>query len=185
MTQVLGNIGRAFPGSDEGRTVQVRPLAQSVTSRSRGPLWTLLGAVLAVLLIGCVNVTGLLLARGVKREREMGMRVAIGAGRARLLRQVLTEGTVLAAMGAAGGLFLAWASLDLMRNFLIHALQRGAEIHMNWTMLAVAIGATVLAALAASLYPALRLSSVDPNSSMISLLTMICIISANSLNLKI
>ena len=166
MTQVLGNIGRAFPGSDEGRTVQVRPLAQSVTSRSRGPLWTLLGAVLAVLLIGCVNVTGLLLARGVKREREMGMRVAIGARRARLLRQVLTEGTVLAAVGAAGGLILAWASLDLMRNFLIHALQRGAEIHMNWTMLAVAIGATVLAALAASLYPALRLSSVDPNSAL-------------------
>lgn len=104
LTQVLANIGTAFPGTDKGRTVELQPLAQSVTSRSRGPLWALLGAVLAVLLIGCVNVAGLLLARGVKREREMGMRVAIGAGRARLLRQVLTEGVLLAALGAACGL---------------------------------------------------------------------------------
>lgn len=166
LAHVFANIGAAFPDTDKGRTVRLEPMAASVTSQSRGPLWTLLGAVLAVLLIGCVNVAGLLLSRGVKREREMGMRVAVGAGRMRLLRQVLTEGALLAALGAAGGLLVAWASLRLMRIFLIHALQRGANIHMNWTVLAAGVAAAVIAALASSLYPALRLSGIDPNAAL-------------------
>ena len=166
LARALANIGTAYPGTDQGRTIELEPLAQSVTSKSRGPLWTLLGAVLAVLLIGCVNVAGLLLARGVKREREMGMRVAIGAGRVRLLRQVLTEGLTLAALGAAGGVLVAWATLSVMRTFLIHALARGAEIHLNWGVLAAAIGTAVVAALASSLYPALRLSAIDPNTAL-------------------
>ena len=164
LTQVFANIGRAFPDTDNGRMVRLDGLADSTSSKSRGPLWTLLGAVLAVLLIGCVNVAGLLLARGVKREREMGMRVAIGAGRTRLLRQVLTEGSLLAALGAAGGLLVAWITLRLMRAFLIHALQRGANVHLNWTVLAVGVATAVIAALASSIYPALRLSGVDPNA---------------------
>jgi putative ABC transport system permease protein len=163
LSRVFANIGRSFPDTDRGRTVEVTPLAASVTSQSRGPLWTLLGAVLAVLLIGCVNVAGLLLARGVKREREMGMRVAIGAGRARLLRQVLTEGLLLGGLGAMGGVVIASGTLGVMRVFLMHALERGAEVRLNWVVLAAAVVAAVLASLASSLYPALRLSGIDPN----------------------
>jgi len=165
LTQVFANLARAY-STDEGRTVRLQPLADSVTGKTRGPLWTLLGAVLAVLAIGCVNIAGLLLARGVKREREMAMRVAIGAGRSRLLGQVLTEGLLLALLGAGGGALLAWAMLDVMRVFLIKALQRGADIHMNGTVLAAAIGIAVAASLAASLYPALRMSGVDPNRAL-------------------
>jgi len=166
LTHVFANIGKTYPDTDDGRSVHISPLADSVNSTSKGPLWSLLGAVLAVLAIGCVNVAGLLLARGVKREREMAMRVAIGAGRLRLLAQVLTEGLLLAAAGASGGVALAWLILRLMRVFLVHALARGADIHLDWTVLAAAVGISVAVSLLASLYPALRLSGIDPNRAL-------------------
>ena len=166
MTHVFENLGRAYPDTDGGRTVHLQLLAESVTGKSKGPLWTLLGAVLAVLLIGCVNVAGLLLARAVKREREMAMRVAIGAGRSRLARQVLTEGLLLALLGAAGGVLLAWTLLGGMRAFLIKALARGADIHLNWMVLAAAIAVAVVVSLVASLIPALHLSGIDPNRAL-------------------
>jgi predicted permease len=160
---VLSDIGRANPESDGGRTSMITAESSSVDKKAKGPLWTLLAAVFAVLAIGCVNIAGLLLARGVKREREMAMRSAIGAGRVRLIRQVLTEGVMLALLGAAAGVLLASVLLDLMRAFLVHALARGADIHLNWMVLAAAIAVAVLSSLAASLYPALRLSGLDPN----------------------
>jgi predicted permease len=166
ITQVFHNIARAYPGTDEGRTVHLHLLEQSVNEYTRGPLWTLLGAVLAVLAIGCVNIAGLLLARGLQRQREMAMRTAIGAGRARLIRQVLTEALALAALGAAGGVLLAWAMLEGMRTFLIHALARGADIELNWTVLGAAIAASVLASVVSALYPALRMAKVDPNQAL-------------------
>jgi predicted permease len=165
LAHVFSNLGKAY-STDKGRTVKLEPLADSVVGKTKGPLWTLLGAVLAVLAIGCVNIAGLLLGRGVRREREMAMRVAIGAGRGRLLGQVLTEGLLLAILGASVGVLLAMTMLSLMRAFLIKALERGAEIQMNWTVLGAAIAVAVVASLAASMYPALRLSGVDPNRAL-------------------
>ena len=165
LAHVFSDLGKAYI-TDQGRTVHLTPLTQSVTASTRGPLWTLLAAVLAVLAIGCVNVAGLFLARGVNREREMAMRSAVGAGRARLVRQVLTEAMLLATLGAAGGAILAWSMLDLMRAFLIHALARGADIQLNWLVLGAAIILAVAASLAASLYPALRMATVDPNRAL-------------------
>ena len=166
LQHVFADLGRAYPNTDEGRTVHLAPLAESVVGKSRGPSWTLLGAVLAVLAIACVNIAGLLLARGVKREREMAMRTAIGAGRARLIGQVLTEGMLLALLGAAGGVLLATSMLGLMRLFLIKALARGADIQMNWMVLGAGVAIAVMVSVAASLYPALRLSRLDPNRAL-------------------
>jgi predicted permease len=84
----------------------------------------------------------------------------------RLMRQMLTEGVLLAMVGAAGGILLAWTMLDLMRAFLIKALARGADIHLNLTVLAAAISVAVICSLAASLYPAMRLSGIDPNRAL-------------------
>src|SRR5580698_10009371 len=165
LAHVFSNLGKAY-STDKGRTVKLEPLADSVVGKTKGPLWTLLGAVLAVLAIGCVNIAGLLLSRGIRREREMAMRVAIGAGRGRLLGHVLTEGLLLAILGASVGVLLAMTMLSLMRAFLIKALERGAEIQMNWTVLGAAIAVAVVASLAASMYPALRLSGVDPNRAL-------------------
>jgi len=166
MQQVFSNMGKAYADTDEGRTIKLVPLAEQINEQTKGPLWTLLSAVLAVLAIGCVNVAGLLLARGVKREREMAMRTAIGAGRMRLVRQVLTEGLMLALAGAALAVVLAWGLLDAMRTFLMHALERGAEIELNWVVLLAAIAAAVVVSLAASLYPALRMAGADPNRAL-------------------
>jgi predicted permease len=166
LSRVFSDLGKAYEDTDGGRTVRLELLANSVVGTSKGPLWILFGAVLAVLAIGCVNIAGLLLARGVKREREMAMRMAIGAGRGRLLWQLLTEGLILSVFGAIGGISMAWMLLRVMRTFLIHALMRGADVQLNWTVLAAAIGVAVIASLGSSLYPALRLSGVDPGSAL-------------------
>ena len=166
LTHIAAELARAHPEMNSGETVEVTPLAERVNTKTKGPLWTLLLAVIAVLAIGCVNVAGLLLTRGVKREREMAMRVAIGAGRTRLLAQVLTESLLMALLGAAGGMLLASALLEGMGAFLTKALDRGADIHMNWALLGSSIAVAVVISLAASLYPALRLSAIDPNRAL-------------------
>ena len=165
-THVFADLAKAHPETNSGDTPLLTPLSERVAGKTKGPLYTLLFAVLAVLAIGCVNVAGLLLARGVKREREMGMRVAIGAGRIRLLGQVLTEGLMLALFGALGGVLLASGLLKLMSAFLVKALARGVDVHINWAVLAAAIAVAILTSLAASLYPALRLSGIDPNRAL-------------------
>ena len=162
----LSDLGRAFPETDAGRTAKLVSLHTAISGDTSGPLQTLLFAVFALLAIACVNVAGLLLARGIKREREMALRAAIGAGRARLLRQVLTESLVLSASGLALGLLLSAFLLAAMRTFLIDAVARGSDVHLNLTVLFAASVLAVLTGVVASLAPALRLSGADPNRAL-------------------
>ncbi len=145
-----------------GRTVRAVDLTTYTVGSSAGSLRLLLYAVLAVLLIGCVNVAGLLLARGVKREREMALRSALGARRARIIRQLLTGALIYAISGAGAGILLANGLLALTRLLLVAALSRGAEVSMNLPVLIAALGISVVITIVAAIIPALRLSATSP-----------------------
>ena len=173
ISRVMANLGQAYPEQEEGHTAQLIPLAEEVNGfgadqnkRMEGPIRTLVLAVMALLGIACVNVAGLLLARGVKREREMALRAAVGANRRRLIGQLLNESLVLAGAGLAGGLLLSWGLLKAMNVFLVEAMARGADVQLNWKVVAMAAGAALLTSVVASLAPALRLSSADPNAAL-------------------
>lgn len=165
MNRVLNNIGKIFPESN-GRQMLVINIGESIVGNSRAPLQALVFAVLALLAIGCVNIAGLLLARGVQREKEFALRTAIGAGRLRIVRQMLTESFLLACLGAVAGAILAYCVLQAVRTLLIAALARGAEIHLDLTALTVALTLAFLTNLAAGLGPALRLSGIAPLSAL-------------------
>jgi predicted permease len=166
LQRVFADMGRAYPDTDAGRTVALHTLDATLSEGVASPLTVMGAAVLAVLALCCVNIAGLLLARGVGRVREMAVRAAVGAGRATILRQVLTESLVLAAFGCGAGILLATLVLRGMRTFLIDALQRGGEVHMNLLALAVAIVLATVASVLAGVLPAFRLARIDPSQAL-------------------
>lgn len=165
MDGVLASVGRAFPDS-AGRRIELHTISQATIGDTRGPLKVLLFAVLAVLAIACVNLAGLLLARGVKREREVALRSAIGASRTRLIRQLLTESLVLAIVGSGLGAVLAFGLLRGVRVLLISALARGADVQLNVPVLFATIVIALVTSLLAGMIPAARLSSIAPSLSL-------------------
>jgi predicted permease len=162
MDRVLEGVGRAYPDISKGRKMDLSEIASHVVSDTEQPLKVLVFSVLALLAIGCVNVAGLLLARGVKREREVALRSAVGAGRMRIVRQMLTETLLLALAGAAGGTLLAFGLLKLIQELLSSALARGADVQINGAALLVALALAIVTSLVAGLAPALRLSATAP-----------------------
>lgn len=149
-----------------GRTVHAVDMTTWVVGDTSNALRLLLCAVLTVLVIGCVNVAGLLLSRGVKREREIALRSALGARRGRIVRQLVTEAVVFAAIGAAGGVVMAYGLLRVMRLLLIASLSRGAEVSLNVPVLVAALAAAVTVTIIAALVPALRLSATSPTMAL-------------------
>jgi predicted permease len=162
MQHVMNDLARQYP-DEAGRRVQIRTLAEQVLGKTAGPLRVLTLAVFGVLLIGCVNIAGLLLARGVRRQREFGLRAAVGAGRGRLARQLLTESAILSLTGAAVGVLFAAGLLQTMRQLLISALARGADVHLNLAVLAATVAVALVTGLAAGVLPALRSARIAPS----------------------
>ena len=129
LNAIQATVSKQFPGA-ELRAVML-PLDEQITGRSRAGLQLLLGAVGVVLLIGCVNITNLLLARSTERRREIAVRSAIGASSARLLRQALAESTTLAAAGTVVGLVLAHVVLQTVLAYAPIDLPRMDEVRLD------------------------------------------------------
>jgi len=133
----------------------VLPLAQQVTGRVRPLVLALLGAVAFVLLIACANVANLLLARGAQREREIAVRVTLGASGFRIIRQLVTETLVLAGLAALAGTLLAWWSTETLSRFIPSRFAVLAQAQLNWRVLLVTAGIALLTAIAVGVVPGL------------------------------
>ena len=148
------------------RTATVSPLHDVLVAHIRPTLWLLLGAVGFVLLIGCSNIANMLLARAGGRRREMAVRAALGAGRWRLLRQMLTESALLAALGGTTGLVAAAWLESLLVGGLPDAVPRLGGIGIRFEEIAFAAAVSLLAALVFGLVPALRAAQHDPQAGL-------------------
>ena len=126
------------------------------------PLTVLMTLVSLVLLLACANIANLMLARGAKRQREMSVRLALGAGRARILRQMLVESLLLASIGGAGGLLLGYFGRTLLPQLTENGWQRHAQqVHFDWVVAAFAAGITILTGIVFGMAPALAAARAE------------------------
>jgi macrolide transport system ATP-binding/permease protein len=171
ISSVAQRLEAAYPETNRGRGIRLWPLWQTPFNNAGTLLPTLeimLAVVVFVLLIACANVGNLLLVRSFARRHEMTVRLAIGAGRSRLLRQLFTEGLILSAFGAAGGLLVAhWCRHALV---LLFPARGGVTMHLpgeiDWRVLALSAGICVLATLLVGLVPAMQTGKLDLASSL-------------------
>ena len=144
----------------------ITPLAEEMTGRVRTGLIILLASIGAVLLIVCVNLANLSLARAVARNRDMSIRTALGASRWRMIRQMLTESVAISLTGGALGLALAWAGLRLLLSYAPLDLPRLDEIALDGRVLLFGFGISVLAGVVFGLLPAWQVSKADPQTAL-------------------
>jgi putative ABC transport system permease protein len=167
MNQVAAALEAANPVWNKDNRIGVRPLIDHmVGSRTKSWMLMLLGAVGIVLLIACANVANLLLARASAREREVGIRAALGAGRWRLVRQLMIESLLLSLAGTACAVLAAWWGVELLRASLPDNLPRVSSIAVNFRVLAAAAGLAVMTGVLCGIVPALQLSRPDLSSAL-------------------
>jgi putative ABC transport system permease protein len=164
MTLLTSRLEATFPGTN--RDVTVTPLKEKIVGNARRALVVLFAGVGFVLLVACANVAHLLLARASTREREVALRAALGASRGRLLGQLLTESTILAAAGGAGGLLLTTSAIALIKGLGAASLPRVQSIGFDAHVLGFTLALSIATAILFGLTPALQLSRPDLTTAM-------------------
>jgi len=160
----VASLRKQFPDdypAESRWTVRLVPLKENVVGNVRQPLILLLGAVALVLLIGCVNVANLLLARASARSREMAVRQALGAARKRLVRQLLTESLLLSLLGGVAGLVILFCMKGFLLRLIPESLPRLNDLSINWAVMLFALAVSVAAGVIFGLAPARQAGRVD------------------------
>ena len=160
-------LSSQYSDTNSGVSADIEPLATRIVGDTRSVLWALFAAVGCLLLIACVNVANLLLARGASRQQELALRAALGSGRFRLIRQLLVESLVLSLAGAALGLAAGWGLLTMLLALAPTDTPRLAEVGLDTSTVLFAIGAAVLSGLFFGLLPALSSSGVRGKEALV------------------
>jgi putative ABC transport system permease protein len=164
MRSIAGRIEQQYGDTNSGWSTKIVGLQDQLVGDIGPTLWTLLGAVVFVLLIACANVANLLLARAGSREKEIALRTALGANPGRLVRQLLTESVLLGLAGGLVGLALAAWSVSILEQFGPSNLPRLEEVTIDWRVLAFTLSMSVLTGIVFGLAPALSSVRSDLNS---------------------
>jgi putative ABC transport system permease protein len=163
---IAGQLEQQYKDTNAAISTSVIPLREHIVGKIQSALMVLLGAVGFVLLIACANVANLLLARAAARQKEIAIRTALGAGRLRLIRQLLTESILLALVGGAFGLLLAHGEIRLLRSLNPANIPRLSEIDIDGRVLGFTFLIAILTGIIFGLAPALQASKTDLNETL-------------------
>lgn len=166
MEGIAARLAKEYPAANDQFGVALRPIREAFVHDMRPAILALFGAVTFVLLIACANVANLLLVRGAGRTREIALRMALGATRKRIIRQILTESFLLAVLGGGIGLLLAFASIRGMTGVIGADMLSGATVELKGAVLLFAAGMVALAAFVFGLAPAMRSTKADVQASL-------------------
>lgn len=160
LASISNALHQQFPATDRDRTLRLAPLRDRMLGNAGKSLWLLMGASFMFLLIGCANVANLLMARGVARQREIAIRMALGAGKGRVVRQLLMESCLLAVLGGISGYALTGIAWKVLPVIAPRNIPRLAATTADWQVLAFSLSIAVLTGLFFGMVPALRARSI-------------------------
>lgn len=166
LSRIYATLAAQYPEADKDWTVRAIPARDWMLGYGAGSLWLLSGAVLLVLLIGCVNVANLMLVRAERRHREIALRAALGATRGVVIREFLTESVLLAVAASAVGTGLGWAGMKVLLSLFGGSLPRAEQVSLGLPVLGFALGLALLTGMVVGLVPALRVDTAHVHDTL-------------------